>query len=61
MDLTCSFAKEANVTLHDFFVPLFRTISVEINSGSDPIEVSMSLFTDPHLTTPLGQGQEGDL
>ena len=46
--------------MHDYFVPLFASQTVKIDTVSSvaDFKVDMSLFTDSAMTTPIGVGHE---
>ena len=58
MDLKCDFAKEVGVIVHDYFVPLFTTNLIKLDSGTSEFVVDMSLFLNEEMTEPIGEGHE---
>ena len=46
--------------MHDYFVPLFASQTVKIDTVSSvaDFKVDMSLFTDAAMATPIGVGHE---
>ena len=58
LDLVCDFAKEVGITLHDYFVPMFTSNVIQLDSASSEFVVDMSLFLDGEMTEPMGEGHE---
>merc|ERR1711935_557697 len=58
LDLKCDFAKEVGVIVHDYFVPLFTTNLIKLDSGTSEFVVDMSLFLNEEMTEPIGEGHE---
>ena len=61
LEVTCDFTKEVDVTLHDYFVPLFTSNSIQLDSVSGDFAVDMSLFLNAEMTQPMGQGNESKI
>lgn len=58
LDVTCKFAKQVGVNLHDFFIPIYTSNLVEVDSVVGEFEVDMSLFTDAEMTQAMNQGHK---
>ena len=59
--MTCEFAKEVGITMHQFYVPIYTRTLVKVDSIAGEFQIDMSLFTDAGMTEPMNEGHESKL
>ena len=59
MDFTCDFAKEVDITVNNYFTPLFTSNLVKLDSTSGEFSVAMSLYNDAEMTNLMTEEKNG--